>query len=442
LILQTTAFPAEWKAGAARVKITPTQPMWMSGYGSRDHPAEGTSLDLWAKALALEDPAGHRIALVSLDLVGIDRDFSQAVCVAMGEKYNFSRAQIALCSSHTHSGPVVGRTLAAMYFLDDSQRQDVAEYTAGLEGQLVTLVGEALARLSPAQLAWGNGHSTIAVNRRNNKEADVSKLREEGRLKGPVDYDVPVLAVRRPGGELAAVVFGYACHATVLPFYEWSGDYPGFAQVELEKLHPDAVALFFAGCGGDQNPLPRRSVDLARDYGRSLAGSVNAVLSGVMNAVDGNLETRYAEISLALDKLPTRDELVAQSHSADKFVASRGRLLLRQIDGGQPLAPVYPYAIQLWRLGSELQWLSLGGEVVVDYSLRLKKELGAGRTWVAAYANDVMAYIPSKRVLDEGGYEGGGAMVYYGLPSAWSADVEEAIVNGVHALVTGREIEK
>ncbi len=183
-------------------------------------------------------------------------------------------------------------------------------------------------------------------------------------------------------------------------------------------------------------------MDLAREYGRSLAGSVNAVLSGVMNTVEGNLETGYAEIALSFDKLPTRDEVVTQSQAADKFVASRGRLLLGQIDGGRPLAAVYPYPIQLWRLGGELQWLTLGGEVVVDYSLRLKKELGAGRTWVAAYTNDVMAYIPSKRVLDEGGYEGGGAMVYYGLPSAWSADVEETIVNGVHRMFTVRRIEK
>jgi hypothetical protein len=39
-----------------------------------------------------------------------------------------------------------------------------------------------------------------------------------------------------------------------------------------------------------------------------------------------------------------------------------------------------------------------------------------------------MAYIPSRRVLAEGGYEGGGAMVYYGLPTVWSPDVEELIV--------------
>src|SRR5262249_51676166 len=152
---------ADWQAGTARVKITPTRPLWMSGYASRDHAAEGTSIDLWAKALVLEDPEGQRIVLISLDLVGIDRDFSQTVCARIGDQYKLQRRQIALCASHTHSGPVVGRTLLTMYFLDETQRQLVADYTAELEARLVALVGEALEHLEPVRLAWANGHSTI-----------------------------------------------------------------------------------------------------------------------------------------------------------------------------------------------------------------------------------------------------------------------------------------
>lgn len=423
---------ADWQAGTATVKITPERPMWMSGYGSRDHAAEGTSIDLWAKALVLQDADGRRGAIVSLDLVGIDRDFSAAVCAAICQKFKLERRQIALCSSHTHSGPVVGRTLITMYSLDDVQRQLIADYTADLETKLVALVGQALEKLAPAKIAWGSGRSTIAVNRRNNKEPDVPQLREQGRLVGPVDYDVPVLSVRHPDGQLAAILFGYACHSTVLPFYQWSGDYPGFAQIELEKSHPGAVALFFAGCGGDQNPLPRRAVEIAQEYGRSLARSVDAALAGVMTPVDGGLDTQYAEIPLSLDKLPTRDDLVKQGESTDKFVVRRANALLKQIDGGKPLSQTYPYPVQLWRIGPELQWITLGGEVVVDYALRLKRELGPTRTWVAAYTNDVMAYIPSLRVLKEGGYEGGGAMVYYGLPTIWDPTVEETIVKAVH----------
>ena len=430
----TIANAADWQAGAASVKITPQRLLWMSGYGSRDHPAEGTGIDLWAKALVVQDAEGRHGVIVSLDLVGIDRDFSTAVCAGIGEKYKVERRQIALCCSHTHSGPVVGRVLMSMYSLDDAQRQLIADYTADLETKLVALVGQAIEKLAPAKIAWGSGRSTIAVNRRTNKEPDVPQLREQGRLVGPVDYDVPVLSVRHLDGKLAAILFGYACHSTVLPFYQWSGDYPGFAQIELEKAHPDAVALFFAGCGGDQNPLPRRSVEIAEEYGKSLARSVDAALAGVMTPVDGGLDMRYTEIPLPLDKLPTRDDLVKQTESTDKFVVRRAKALLKQIDGGKPLSQTYPYPVQIWRIGPELQWMTLGGEVVVDYALRLKHEFGPARTWVAAYTNDVMAYIPSLRVLKEGGYEGGGAMVYYGLPAIWSPAVEETIIKAVHDL--------
>lgn len=424
-----------WKAGVARVNITPKQLMWMSGYGARDHEAEGKLHDLWAKALVIEDPQGQRLALITLDLVGIDRDFSNSVCSALREKHGLERKQIALACSHTHTGPVLGETLGAMFFLNPDQQQRILDYTADTRESIVAAVDQAVKNLAPARIAWGNGKATFAVNRRTNAEVEVPRLRTEGLLKGPVDHDVPVLSIRAPEGKLRAVVFGYACHATVLSFYQWTGDYPGFAQIELEKDHPDATALFFAGCAADQNPLPRRTVELGEKYGRQLANAVNDVLDNTMQQVSGSLSTSYKEVALPLDKLPTREELAKDAESTNKYVAQRGKRLLAQVDGGKELAATYPYPIQLWRLGPDLQWVTLGGEVVVDYSLRLKQELGRDRTWVAGYTNDVMAYIPSLRVLKEGGYEGGGAMVYYGLPASWGPEVENVLVGGVKELV-------
>jgi hypothetical protein len=308
----------------------------------------------------------------------------------------------------------------------------VDEYTKSLQSKIVALVGEALSGLKPARVEWGNGRATFAVNRRNNKETDVPKLREHGLLKGPVDHDVPVLAVRDPDGCVKAVAFGYACHATVLPFYQWCGDYPGFAQLAVEKAHPEAVAFFWAGCGGDQNPLPRRSVALADEYGKKLADAVESVLSAPMTPLDSRFAAAYTEIPLAFGDLPSRDQLVRDTMAKDKYVAERARLLLKRLEKEGSLSGTYPYPVQTWRFGDSITWIALGGEVVVDYSLRLKDELGRGKTWVAGYSNDVMAYIPSLRVLKEGGYEGGGAMVYYGQPTAWSPKVEESIVRAVH----------
>lgn len=432
---------ADWKAGTAKVAITPSQYQWMAGYGARNRPADGLLTDLYAKALAIEEVGGQKIVMVSLDLVGIDRDTARLICEAAAEKYGLQRRQIALCTSHTHSGPVAGRTLAPMYFLNDEQWAQVRAYTMELRGKIVGVIGEALGSMEPANVSWGNGRCGFAVNRRtNHKDVLSGAMPDErvfadkaaGKLKGPVDHDVPVLAVRSPEDRLRAVAFGYACHATVLSGYEWCGDYPGFAMAELEMKNPGAVALFFAGCGADQNPLPRRKVEYATRYGAELAQSVGAVLGGVMKPVDAGLSAHYTEIKLPLGKLPSRQDLETESQSVNKYNVARAKMLLRQLDAGKELAGDYPYPIQVWKLGAELKWILLGGEVVVDYSLRLKKELGGKTTWVAGYTNDVMAYIPSLRVLKEGGYEGGGAMVYYGLPTIWGENSEETLIRGVH----------
>ena len=431
-----------WRVGVARVKITPQRPIWMSGYASRNHPAEGKLTDLWAKALVLEDAQGKRAVLVTLDLVGMDRRLGRGVRQQIAEALNVPLGAVALNCSHTHTGPVVGENLRPTYGLDEEQTRLIAQYTAWLRQRIVQAAQEAAASLAPAQVYWGQGRATFAVNRRNNREADVPRLRREGKLRGPVDHRVPVLVVRSPQGKLRAVVAGYACHATVLSFYLWSGDYPGFFQIALEKDHPGTVAMFVAGCGGDQNPLPRRKVEYAKEYGRRLADAVNRVLEANLRELKPQLAFQYREIPLALAHVPSRQELQRDLQSKNVYIVRRAKLLLEQLDREGRIPGEYPYPVQSWLLGGELLWVFLGGEVVVDFSLRLHRELGPP-LWVAGYSNDVMAYIPSLRVLREGGYEGARAMIYYGLPSPWASDVEARIVEEVHrqAQALGRKVQ-
>jgi hypothetical protein len=404
--------------------------MQMSGYAGRGK-ADGKLHDLWAKALVLEDATGKRGVVLTLDLIGIDRDTSLGICAELKKKHGLERSAIILSTSHTHTGPAVGNNLNGMFNLDAASQKQVEDYTQALQAKVVAVVGQAIDQLAPANLSWGIGQAKFAVNRRNNKEADVPMLREKGQLKGPVDHDLPVLAVHDSGGKLRAVLFGYACHSTVLAFTKWSGDYPGFAQIELEKSYPGAVAMFWAGCGADQNPLPRRTVAYAQEYGQKLADGVQTMLAKPMEKITGTLACDYREIALPFADLPSREQIVQNSMSTNPYERARARGLLAQIEKSGSLRGDYPYPVQTWRLGDGPTWVTLGGEVVVDYSLRLKRELGPGRTWVMAYANDVMAYIPSLRVLKEGGYEGGGSMVYYGLPAVWGPRIEELIVAAV-----------
>lgn len=430
------AHAESWRAGAATTVITPDKYIWMSGYGGRDRPAEGKLTDLYAKALVLEDARQHQVVLISLDLVGIDATLSAKICETLREKYQLERDQIAIATSHTHTGPVVGMNLAPLHYLqvDRDQQKLIDDYAAQLHDKTVAVVGEALAGKHPVNLSWGNGHCSVAVNRRNNTESNVPTLRAKGQLVGPVDHDVPVLMARKPDGELTAVVFGYACHATVLSFYQWSGDYPGFAQQTVQEHFPGCVALFWAGCGADQNPLPRRTPELARQYGKRLGDAVAEVVNGVPRPLEASVVSKYREIPLRLGKLPTLDELRAQAEDKNRFVAMRAKWILERVEAGEKMRDDYDYPVQVWSLGDEITWVFLGGEVVVDYAVRLKAEISGTRTWVTGYANDVMAYVPSRRVLREGGYEGATAMIYYGLPTSWSEDVEKQVVEATHEL--------
>ncbi len=447
LLFGTAPALAEWKTGAAKVLITPDQPLWMAGYGGRDHAAEGKLTDLWAKALVLEDGRGCRAVLITLDLVGLDRKLSQSIREAVAKSQGIGADRVSICVSHTHTGPVVGQNLAPLHYLllDEQQRQWIDQYAEQLQLKILEAARLAAEKLAPSRLSWGSGVAAFAVNRRENPEANVPQLRTQNKLVGPVDHDVPVLAVSDAAGQLKTVLFGYACHATVLSFYQWSGDYPGFACSELESLHPDCIAMFWAGCGADQNPLPRRTVELARHYGRQLADAVDTVLlTSQLEPVADRLEASYREVSLRFDTLPTREQLQQESQSATKQLAARAQMLLKRLDAGEPLSDCYPYPIAVWRLGNEVTLVMLGGEVVVDYSLLLKSQLSGKRTWVAGYSNDIMAYIPSRRVLLEGRYEGADAMVYYGLPTRWNQQVEETIAGAAVEMAgkTAQEMER
>lgn len=437
-LVGSPANAAGWKAGVAQADITPDKPMWMSGYASRDHRAMGTRTKLWGKVLVLEDSRGTRVAAITLDLIGVDQATSNTLRERITKEHGIERSRIALFCSHTHCGPVVGNNLMSMYTLSAEDQKLVIEYTAGLIDEVVTAVGQALSDLTPAELGWSSGKVGFAVNRRTNKEAEVPDLRAAGQLLGPSDHEVPVLRVSS-GDRIKAIVFGYACHATTLDFFEWCGDYPGFAMQEVEEDYPGTMAMFWAGCGGDQNPLPRRSVGLAEEYGHRLALEVQTALISNVTPINGDLDVRYDEPELGYASVPTAEQVSAQLASKNVYEAGRAKTLKQELDATGSIRPTYAYPVQTWKLGDGPVWVILGGEVVVDYSIRLKTEIpmqhGAQPVWVAGYANDVMAYIPSLRVLKEGGYEGEGAMLYYGRPSKWADTVEEQIVGTVHAQV-------
>jgi hypothetical protein len=418
-----------WKAGISRAIITPGEPIWLAGYASRNHPSEGILADLWVKVLAIQDAKGKKAVLITSDLLGFPKKMSDRIRNQIAIRYGLTRSQIILSYSHTHSGPVLMDALFDIYPLDENQLKVIQRYSDYLEKKIADLTGDAIHSMVPAQIFSQSGITRFQVNRRNNTEAS---LTAQSVLNGPNDYAVPVLKVTDESGNLIAIAFGYACHATVLDIYQISGDYPGFAQIELEKSHPGVTAMFFQGAGADQNPLPRRTIPLARQYGKELAVAVEGVLSENMKILDPVLSTAYSEVNLVFSEPPSKDSLIKVENEAEGYQKRWASNQLRTLKENGSLITSYPYPLQIWKLGDQVI-MALGGELVVEYSVGLKKLFGPD-IFVLGYVNDDMAYIPSETILDEGGYEGESSQMVYGMPAKWAPGIETRIFDEMKKL--------
>jgi hypothetical protein len=435
LALVAPALAADFQAGVARVNITPPMPFWLSGYASRTNPATQVRHELFAKALAFADDQGGKAVIITADIIGFSRELSDSIVERIAKQHGLQRSQLLFNFSHTHYGPVVGSNLSVMYSFDAIEKERVTRYTSKLADNIVALVGAALADLAPAQLACGHGTTGFAMNRREKFNTGV-KLGENP--TGPMDHDVPVLRITAPGGKLRAVLFAYACHGTTMSgkFNEVDSDFGGWAQRALEQAHPGATALYMILCAGDQNPKPRGEYEHVEQHGRELTAAVERVLAGELKSVRPPIRTAHAVTQL--DFAPHTRELFEKEAAGlpkpDKFKQRRAQKMLAAYDAGRPPQQM-PFQVQAIRLGGDLALLGLSGEVVVDYALRVKREFPAENLTVAGYCNDVSSYIPSLRVLREGGYEPEISQIYYGHPGPFSDKVEEQVCAAIHQVM-------
>ncbi|MEQ1859020.1 MAG: neutral/alkaline non-lysosomal ceramidase N-terminal domain-containing protein [Chthoniobacteraceae bacterium] len=406
------AAAADWKAGFAAAKITPDEPLLLAGYASRDKPADGVLDDLHAKAMALEDGDGKRAVVITADLIGFRADFAEPICERITAATGIPRERILLNASHIHSGPSVILNKEGHDGLGNGQADKLVAYTRKFQDQCVALAGAAIEQLKPARLSWGGGVVNFPMNRR---EFTARGVILGMNPRGPVDRTVPVLRIETPEGKLMGVLFGTACHNTTFGSKDnqVSGDFAGYAQAHVEKAFPGVQAMFVIGLAGDANPYPnstndpakRPSVEIARQHGAELGREVARVLGTTLKPVNGPLRTAYATAELPLQPPPSKAELettAAKAGSWQKWVAMR-MLAVQSLDG--KILTHFTAPIAVWQFGQDLTWVGLSGEVVVDYAALLERTLGPLNLWLSSYCNDAFGYMPSARVLREGGYE-------------------------------------
>ncbi|MDG3008223.1 neutral/alkaline non-lysosomal ceramidase N-terminal domain-containing protein [Paludisphaera mucosa] len=421
--------------GAARADVTPDYSIRLSGYGARTTGSVGVDQKIWAKALAIgSDAEGPRV-LVSVDNLGVPDAVVEEVAGRLRRHAGIPRERFVVSSSHTHSAPCVSGCADNIFSraVPDHELATIRRYTGELTDRIEEVAVAALAARAPARLAWSEGRAGFARNRRTRG--------------GPVDHALPVLKATGRDGKILAILLNYACHCTtVVPADNTiHGDWAGVAQEEVERELPGAMALTVIGCGADSDPSPRETPGAVEKHGREIAQEVKRMLSGTWIDLPAPPEARFRRVKVPLDAPPTRAQLEA-TVKAGGHGAYNASTQLARLDRGEPLQEALDYPVQTWRFGDRLVMVFLAGEVVVDYALRLKTELDASRVWVTAYSNDVPCYIPSERVLREGGYEGGEAMAYYGRPARLKAGVEDLIVSTALGLVpeefrSGRKVD-
>lgn len=419
-------------AGAASVDITPKFPIRMSGYAARlSSEADSILQPIAAKALALGSDAQHPSLLITVDLVGIPWHITKSVADFLAKEKGINPAQVAIYASHTHGGPEVGNLINILQYRDGNftdsllalgQLIHIAKYTEWLTQQLKAVAVAALNNRKPAYISWGQGQAQFATNRRTKG--------------GPTDLALPIIKISDAGGALKAVFVNYACHGTTLggDMHKIHGDWIAEAHRIIEERHPGTVALIALGTAGDANPIPRGSVENVQQYGKEIADNVDKLLTAQLQPLNTPPVGKMEWVRLPFSKVPDVPELI--EWTKDKSIKGYyARLALERVERGETISPVLDYPVQVWNFDDKMAMVNLAGEVVVDYSVRLKNLFGAEQLWVNAYANDVPCYIASRRVIAEGGYEPEGSMYWYNKPSPFAPEVEDIIVSAVQSLI-------
>lgn len=409
--------------GLARVDITPDSPIRMGGYGARTAPSEGIADPLAMKALAVADGTGSAAVLVTADLIGFDRDFTDAVRADIAEATGLAQGRLLLNASHTHAGPIFGTRYPSSWNLSPKESRAVEEYTEWLRQHIVDVVASALGDMRPGLVSWAGGTVSFMMNRR---KFTPSGVQNAPNPKGYVDRSVPVMRVTELDGALRAVVFGASCHNTTVggDNLRISSEYCGFAQRYVESRH-GVHAAFVQGCGASSNPYPRGIYELARQHGETLGAEVCRVLkeeSSQFLPVGATLRVASDSLYLPLQGQPS-ERTIAALHAGGSYYRGLAEKIQQMINNDFEWPEHYRSSASVWRFGDELTLVALPAEVVGDYVLQVERGIGPLGLWVIGYCNDYFGYLPTARVHREGGYEARDFITGYGYLSRGTEDV-------------------
>lgn len=416
-------------------KITPEGPVMQVGFAARTHKSVGVHDDIYASLALIK--ANETVAIIALDVCYGDKNFANDVKKAVYEKYGLAEEQVILNYSHTHSAVA----LKGENEFGENDPEEL-EYVRFVAGKIVDMIGEGLNSLNEGEIYIHRAKSKFGVSRRYPSE--------EGILWRPyfdensIDTDLFLLKFVDNNGNIRGLIYNYACHPTTLGSdnYLISSDYPGVVRRVLEERNKGMTAVFLQGCGADIKPAATAdngrfkscNFDELEQAGLSLANEIETCLnSGEWRKINPDFKTRAIEVKLYSEvwddekwyaMLNDPNEALYRKKSVERILEGKKQNRIKNY---------LPFYISILRLDDKTCMVCLECEVVTDYGKAIKR-LFKEDVITLAYSNSRSCYIPTRKVLLEGGYERE-SFLDAGIAGVFVPEIEEIIIGRAALLI-------
>lgn len=420
----------DFLVGTAQIEVTPVSSVYLAGYSARKKPSQGVHDNLYAKSIYIENNK-EKVALVSLDLVGLSLDIVDKIRKAVKKDVDLNN--VVITCTHTHSGPNTISFLNTK--IDDN-------WFSLLPNKVVDLIKLSLKRKERVKIGVKKANVFgIGKNRRGNKEE--------------VDPELGIIKIQDLKGAIKAIFINFSCHGTVLDANNLliSADYPAFIYKFLSEIYPNAIILFTNGAAGDINigysaddsalgeKMSIRTFENAEKIGKRIC---NKVIGAINDIPITNKELLVYKKRII--KLPFKTQLL-QKHELEEQIKKRQdtigkisdeskkkKLQIRQIYDEVILEKMISQYNNSGFLNTEIDILKLNdailvivpGELFCKLGLKIKKMLFPKIAMIVGYANDYVSYIPTKEAFSRGGYEV--------ETSLFTEDVGNILINEVEVL--------
>jgi neutral ceramidase len=424
------------QAGFAKIDITPPLGTRMFGWGTRDETGGCTGVhdSLFVRALWLTDQ-DEDVLIMGFDLLFFSRDIADRLRGAIGRAFDLAPRQVLLNTSHTHNGPTTGTWWTALFESPDTI------YLDQLERAVLAAADEAMDQAREVCVVrHGSAKAAMALSRRN--IGPDGKASWEANTENTIYDTIPICLLEDVHREPVAVLFSVSCHPSTVPGRDISADYPGAAMAMLDERLGVECSLFLQGVGGDTKVRSCREAcafgttwDDQNSAGRMVADAVMAAIESDLEPTLPALVAEETTVALPLEDTPDRSGYTAIMSAPDtgdmkRLWASR---MIERLDRGEIPPSSVPLSMHGVKIGQGVRMIGIEGEVVADHGGLIARMFDRGTTFPMGYCDGCQLYIPSDRMLPEGGYEVDSFAEYH-VPAALAGGIDEALVAGCREL--------